>query len=138
MSRFPIKDCQKILKTPDITIYPEKYFIPFRYRETFTPTCITNDTYTVHWFGGSWLKEDVFYFLSHKLEFRDRNFKKPEPQYIRISKISLFKLIPILKIVDNQSLRQKKYLLFNFMPIYELRSERIKFLGMNILMKKRI
>jgi len=38
----------------DITIMPRRYFYPFSYRETFTPACVTPDTFAVHWWAKRW------------------------------------------------------------------------------------
>jgi hypothetical protein len=63
---FQKKEEQEIIKTPDITIYPERYFIPFRYGSFFTPDCVEEDTCTIHWFGGSWTKPEVITWLMNK------------------------------------------------------------------------
>ena len=63
---FPAKAEQKIINLPDITVYPERYFIPYRFRDTYTDDCIEPDTHTIHWWGGSWVKPDVLYFLQNK------------------------------------------------------------------------
>lgn len=63
---FPIKSEQQIIKLPDLTIYPERYFIPFRFRDKFSDECIESDTHTVHWWGASWVKEENAKFLNHK------------------------------------------------------------------------
>lgn len=38
----------------DITIYPNEYFYPFGFGENFSPACITENTYTIHWWDHSW------------------------------------------------------------------------------------
>lgn len=63
---YPIKSKQEIIKYKDITIYPEKYFIPFRCSQRFDTKCIDKDTYTIHWFGGSWTQSHIRFFLEHK------------------------------------------------------------------------
>lgn len=63
---YPARAKQNIIKYNNISIYPEKYFIPYRYTETFSLKCLTPETYTVHWFGGSWLKPEVIHFLENK------------------------------------------------------------------------
>jgi mannosyltransferase OCH1-like enzyme len=35
-------------------IYPVDYFAPYDYRKKFDQSCITENTYAVHWFEGSW------------------------------------------------------------------------------------
>lgn len=63
---FPKKEQQQILKFTDITIYPEKYFIPFRYSKDFKPWYIKDETHTVHWWNASWLKPETLDFLKNK------------------------------------------------------------------------
>lgn len=63
---FPIKSKQQIIHLKDITIYPERYFIPYRVRNEFAPDCIEQDTYTIHHFGKSWLKPEIQWFLKNK------------------------------------------------------------------------
>lgn len=72
----------KIRKYKEITLYPRKYLIPF------TPVQIRNedinkifdDTYTIHWYKGSWSKPEIFYFLENKnklsLKFLDEKCKQ--------------------------------------------------------------
>ncbi len=76
---FPIKSEQKIIKLPDLTIYPERYFIPFRYGEKFDKSCIEDSTHTVHWWGASWVKEENKKFLNHKhlLGYSDKYTSAP-------------------------------------------------------------
>lgn len=63
---FPRKENQQIIRLPDITIYPEEYFIPFRYKTDFSPHCITSKTKTIHWWGGSWVNSSNLNFLKNK------------------------------------------------------------------------
>ena len=63
---FPEKNKQKIIKLPDISIYPERYFIPYRFRDEYRPECIEKDTHTIHWWGSSWVKPHIQYFLQNK------------------------------------------------------------------------
>lgn len=49
-----------------IDIYPSKYFYPFALGEKFTPKCITEDTYAIHWWEKSWGKNPKVYFLKYK------------------------------------------------------------------------
>ena len=65
---------QQIIRYPDITIYPEGVFIPFRYAETFTPECVKENTYTIHWWNASWVKDDVLFFLENKHKYTDTKF----------------------------------------------------------------
>lgn len=63
---FPQKSKQKIIKLKDINIYPEEFFIPFRFKTEYEQNCITPNTHTIHWWGGSWLKPEILSFLNKK------------------------------------------------------------------------
>lgn len=63
---FPPRDDQNIIRTPDISVYPERVFIPFRADGAFCPECVVADTHTIHWFGGSWLKSAVVDWMKSK------------------------------------------------------------------------
>ena len=57
---------EKIRKNEEITIYPTTYFYPFKYGEEFTPDCLTENTYTIHWWEQSWGSNPKVYFLKYK------------------------------------------------------------------------
>lgn len=57
---------KKIRKNEEITIYPTTYFYPFKYGEKFTPDCLTENTYTIHWWEQSWGSNPKIYFLKYK------------------------------------------------------------------------
>lgn len=54
------------LEANKIKIYPREYFYPFNHDEEFTPECITENTYAIHWWGKSWNKNPKVYFLKYK------------------------------------------------------------------------
>lgn len=83
---YPSRAKQKIIKYKDISIYPERFFIPFRYKENFSLKCLTPDTYTIHWFGGSWLRPEILFFLKNKhiyslseIDEKQRNYQADLP-----------------------------------------------------------
>ena len=41
----------------DVKIYPAEYFYPFPWFSKFSPACIKENTYSVHYWEGSWLKQ---------------------------------------------------------------------------------
>jgi mannosyltransferase OCH1-like enzyme len=49
-----------------VTLYPEKYFFPYRWNEKYTDTCITSDTYAIHLWGASWVKPEIMDWLATK------------------------------------------------------------------------
>jgi mannosyltransferase OCH1-like enzyme len=55
-----------IIHLKDISIYPREYFIPFNGLEPQTLDSATENTYTAHWFGGSWVKPEIVKFLENK------------------------------------------------------------------------
>ncbi len=72
----PEKALQTIIELKDISIYPERYFIPMRVGETFNKDCIEDDTVTIHWFGGSWVKSNIDYFLRNKHKYKLKTLLK--------------------------------------------------------------
>jgi mannosyltransferase OCH1-like enzyme len=54
------------VKFGSITLYPEKYFCPFRYDEHYDERCITHDTHTIHWWDGTWCKPEILDWLRSK------------------------------------------------------------------------
>lgn len=114
---YPVKNEQVKICYEDIIIYPERYFIPYRYQETFSPQCVTKDTYTIHWFGGSWMKRKVVHYLENKIKYPDA------PLYRTISILGL----PLFKVVDLIKLQAKELLLFGVIPIISMGNYHGKF-----------
>ena len=48
----------------DVTIYPQEYFYPYSWAEEFSPECIKENTYSIHYWEGTWLKREQSKFLS--------------------------------------------------------------------------
>ena len=66
IDKFPSKQAQEIIKLKDITLYPEKYFIPYRFNQEFHFDCIEPETHTIHLWGASWNNSYVRFFQAHK------------------------------------------------------------------------
>ena len=47
----------KLQEVGGVTLYPVEYFYPFPWHGTFSPECITESTYCVHYWEGSWWRE---------------------------------------------------------------------------------
>lgn len=107
----PEKSKQKIIELSDISLYPERFFIPMRVGETFNKSCIEKDTTTIHWFGGSWVKSNIDYFLKnkHKIDL-NRLSKKCFNKTILVDN----KFLKIEKIFRNYSINVDFYYLFRF------------------------
>ena len=104
------------------------------------------DTHTIHWFGASWSKPEVLFFLEnkHKLSLdkidkkmaeikNDKNYMITTTDYKILGiplfkkkengnkiKILLFGFIPLLKIY--KTLRTVDFSLFNFISILKIKS----------------
>ena len=50
----------------DIYVYPPEFFYPFHYNEIYSPQCITPNTYTIHWWGASWISPENLAWLENK------------------------------------------------------------------------
>jgi mannosyltransferase OCH1-like enzyme len=126
LSEFPEKNEQEIIHKEDIFIYPERYFIPFRYGSTFIPECVKEDTHTIHWFGASWIKPEIWSWLDNK--HRPYFIKNSDshnhinPIVEEILRIKLFNVIPLMKIRITGNIR--RYYLFDCIRIAKSTSER--------------
>jgi len=51
-------------KFDDVTVLTKDYFYPFSWMEEFTPACITENTFAIHWWEVSWgkRKKNLNYF----------------------------------------------------------------------------
>ena len=112
---FNIKKQQKIIPLKNITIYPERFFVPCRFNEKFSPACIEEQTYAIHWFSSSWLNHDTLLFLKNKhhpdfLKELKRNYHK------KTFKIRLFFKIPLS--IKIKTIGNKTTLFFISLPIY--------------------
>lgn len=93
---FPDKKKQKIIHTKYITIYPEKYLIPWQPAETcFDYKFIEKETYTIHWFMGSWVKPSILDFLNNKHTKKDYKIRHDldytNIKRYKIGKITIFR-----------------------------------------------
>lgn len=50
----------------NVRIFPTEYFYPFPHQSVYTPDCVTENTYTVHWWNESWVKSPNVMFLKSK------------------------------------------------------------------------
>jgi len=48
----------KLQEVGGVTIYPVEYFYPYPWYGNFSPDCIKENTYSVHYWEGSWLKQE--------------------------------------------------------------------------------
>lgn len=66
IEKFPSKKDQEIIRLKDITLYPEKYFIPYRFNQEFNFECLEEDTHTIHLWGASWNNSYTRFFQKNK------------------------------------------------------------------------
>lgn len=71
----------------DIKIYPRDYFYPFYGNETFTPECITPNTYAIHWWNSSWMTDEQMFFLQNKHKMTEQEIESAFPRYKRLQEI---------------------------------------------------
>jgi mannosyltransferase OCH1-like enzyme len=48
----------------EVTVYPAEYFCPYPWFGKFSPDCIKDNTYSIHYWEGSWLKKEHHKVLS--------------------------------------------------------------------------
>ncbi len=142
---FKKRNEQITLKYQDVHIFPERFFIPFRINEEYHPRCVLEDTHTIHWWGGSWIKPEILSFLKNKhkipLDILEKNSLKSIK--FKLLNLTLFKLnayketirfwkIPLLKI-SKTNVSKGKYTqilcvrLFNIIPLYSIQKKNDSF-----------
>lgn len=57
---------ENFLKEGEIAIYPKEYFYPYGFKEKFSPECIGENTYGIHWWNDSWTNIKARLFLESK------------------------------------------------------------------------
>lgn len=134
---FPEKQNQEIIHLPEITLYPERYFIPYRFRSKYTDDCIEPDTHTVHWWGGSWVKPAVLHFLQNKSKIWDSHNGAMVSVIIPVYNVEKY-LAQCLDSVINQTLRDIEIICVNdgstdgsleILKQYAARDNRIKIIN---------
>ncbi|KPI49296.1 glycosyltransferase [Clostridioides difficile] len=58
-----------------IRVYDKEYFYPFGFKEDFTPECITENTFGIHWWGKSWAKKRNYFLESKHLTGANKIWK---------------------------------------------------------------
>ena len=48
----------KLQELGDVTVYPAEYFYPYPYFGSFSPDCVTAQTYCIHYWEGTWRKQE--------------------------------------------------------------------------------
>ena len=56
----------RITENNDILILPKEYFYPIPVGLKEKADFVTGNTYTIHWWDGSWTKSNIDYFMRHK------------------------------------------------------------------------
>ncbi len=87
--RGGVQMIQDPVKLKDITIFPQRYFVPIDMQGSdFDRKCITEDTYAIHWGNGSWIKPEMIYFLEKKhlmpVEEIDKSYQQNKDMFIRL------------------------------------------------------
>lgn len=132
IERFPAKNDQKVISLQDVTIFPERFFIPFRYGDEFKPSDVEPDTVTIHWFGGSWLREEVFYFLQNKSKF---SLQMGEIKKVETERHSLFKCLPIVSVTKTNRETKVKVL---GIPCFSYSRDKFIAFGIKLISIKRL
>lgn len=99
INSYPDKTEQQIIKLENITLYPEKYFIPYRLNEKFNFECIEEDTHTMHLWNGSWADKNIIWFQLHKHLM---------PLFILDIAVKLRKILQNIFSIENKTINFKK------------------------------
>ena len=103
---YPNKEEQEIIKLNDITLYPERFFIPYRVNEEFNFECIEEDTHTMHLWNGSWSDKNIIWFQKNK--------HKTSLWLLDII-VNFRKFIQQAFSIENRSINNKKYKVITFL-----------------------
>lgn len=107
-----------------ISLYPCDYFYPWAYGSAYSPSCITTNTYTVHWWAESWVNPQFRYFLLHK---HLPNFDFSKPTCTR--RYTLYRLGPFRLLAVKQQQEVSRFYLFGFIPFLYLSPKKNRLLG---------
>lgn len=132
---FPPRQSQHLIHGADITIYPERVFIPFRGTDEFTPSCVCGDTHTIHWFGGSWTKTAVMDWMRNKHIRPDApldmsgNIVSQTRLCVPMTKLGLIKVVRypnqtvtrIMHTLTMARVTDRWFYLFGFIPVFRVR-----------------
>lgn len=96
-----LNSAEEITENEDILILPQEYFYPLPIGLSDSKQFVTMNTYTIHWWDGSWTKSNIVYFMrnKHKIETEkllNKCFKQKilfDNKFLKIEK--LFKEISI-------------------------------------------
>lgn len=110
------KTLQKIFSTKDnlITFYPEKYFIPYRFKSQYLPTCIEPETTTIHWFRGSWCNNNLDFLRTKHLK---QDVNKINVKHFPKHKGAKMNFIQKIFSVRNEISKKKKYKVLTILGI---------------------
>ncbi len=134
ITSFPAKADQTVITTPDIVIYPERFFIPFRYLAEFTPDCIEPDTHAIHWFGASWQKKSVVDWLMNKHINPDAKLNR-DLDISNVVRLTVFGRRAIIKIIRFDSGKTEVRFLHGIV-LFKLTGRRFYMLGIPVLKVK--
>ena len=88
----------------NINIFPKDFFSPYIYTNDFSYNCITKNTYSVHWYAGSWTEsKQVSLFLQTK------HIKNPLlKNIIKLKKIMGYYKRKIIKSISNEKFYKRR------------------------------
>ncbi len=67
-----------------ISVYPKEYFYPYYSDERYTPDCIGENTYAIHWWAKSWKEGKGMEYLHTKhLRFPKKQLKRLKLKFLR-------------------------------------------------------
>lgn len=98
---YTLQPASQITENEEILILPQEYFYPIPIGKKEKANYVTPNSYTIHWWDGSWLKSNIDYFMRNK-------HKIPTEKLIKTCFSKKF-------IVDNPFLKIEK--LFNYYNI---------------------
>ena len=108
-----VKYSADVQQLPGVTLYPCDYFYPWPHRTKFSPSCLTGNSYCIHWWGESWVNPQFDYFLRNK---HIPGFDYGAPTGTQLT--TEYRLGGLKLLVTKKKENVKCYYLFGFLPLF--------------------
>ncbi len=108
---YKLNPSTEITENDDILILPQEYFYPIPIGLNERESFVTQNTYTIHWWDGSWSKSNIDYFLRNKHKVQtDKLLNKCFKQKVLFDN----KFLKIEKLFKEFSIKFDFYYVFKF------------------------
>lgn len=110
-TNYNLLDAKFITENEDIIVLPQEYFYPIPIGLKEKANFVTDNTYTIHWWSGTWCRSNIDYFMKHKHKIP---LEKILQQCFESKTIINNPFLKIEKLFRNYSINIDLYYLFKF------------------------